>query len=515
MTDTEKQALESIRSTAATLAGDEWLTVQRYLQRYAQAIENGFGVPSARPKAREFLRELERAAFLAEGLHGSKAVYPEYLTGFRDRLEKALEPMENALERAHGYARLADLWNDDRPRRRLELGGFTPAGARGLLYAYHVAIPQMGRTPDIPTLALVPDLREACRRVLRVCDHLSDWPPPGMTGRLPEFYRKQEATFRDAASRAGAFFPDNPSAGVPELLTAGTRAYDLELLVRADRALKDVQKYIPSRAKPMYVQVAPAAQDLAAQDQADEARRRLERLVRPFEGLERFPLPEARHARAATRIAGRSYPVARAVFSREVALGIDAAATKGDPGPLNQALEARWLFGLLLKRGIADSAGLEKVGVANLVSFGLPEKTWEPFVAALDQNLRTWMATYAQGGRGDGAWLRAPEPWDALYHPVLAAQRQTADARTPGESDMEFLLRNLGRASVAWPSWSQWQTWAVGYHAVEAATAAGAGLEAAANWHRDRLRASGHYLRQTELEPPQGAAPRPVGRPRG
>ena len=501
MTEAEKRALASVLAASAKLSGQEWLPVQRALEHYVQAVENGFAVASARPKAREFLRELERAAFLAEGLHESKAVYPEYLKQRLERLASALEIMENPLQRAHGYARLADLWNDDRVRRQLELGGFTAAGARGVLFAYHVVIPPMGQSADPAVLAVAADLRQACRAILRVCDRLADWPPPDMTGRLPEFYKRQEGVFRDAVSRAGGLFPDDAAAGTPALVAAGRRANDLELLVRADRALKDVQKYVPSRVKPMYVQLAPAAQDLAAGNQIEEARRRLERLIRPFEGLEAFPMPEARHARAAARVGGRAYPGARTVFGREAALGIDAAASKGDPGPLNQALEARWLFGLLLDRAVADTAGLEKVGVANLASFGLPDKAWEAFVEALDQNLRTWLARYATSGRGDGSWLRAPEPWDLVYRPVLAAQRRTLDSRTAGESDLEFLLRNLAQASVAWPTWPQWQSWAAGYHVAEAATASNAGADAAADWHRERLRAVGGHLRRVELEP--------------
>jgi hypothetical protein len=507
MTAEERRTLAAVREQAEALTGEGWDEIRVRLEQFATAIENGFQVPSARPKAREFLKELARAARLAESLHGSKAVYSEYLEDMRGRLKGALDRMESPLHRADGYARLAQVERDDAMRRKLEAGGLTPLGARGILYARLVVYPEMRRTRKRSQRRQANALRHGCDRIVDICDRLADWPPPDMTGRLPEFYGVQEANFQEAASQAGSYFPRQPGDGIPAVSRARVQADDLERLVRADRTIKAVKRYVPTRAGPMYAQLGTAAQELVHRDQAAAARSRLESLIRPFEGLESFPLPEPRHAPAARQLVGLSYAKARRIFSRDVVVGIDAAS-KGNPRALNHALNARWLFGLLRHRVVARTQGLEEIDVANLPSLAVPPRLWEVFRQKLDQDLRSRFAKYAAEGAQRHSWMWVPATWDRVYHPVLAGQRLAVDARSEGETDVAFLLRNIEQATVAEPSRHRWYNWAVAYHVVEAARTMDAGFAAAADWHRDQVRRYGGRLRGVDLEPDSGSSDR-------
>ncbi len=498
MTDEETATLAAVRKRAEALDGEDWAEVRRFLERYASAVENGFQVASARPKAREFLDQIDRAARLAADLSESKVAYPAYLEEKRQDLTQALQLMEGPLERANGYARLARLEGTDELRRRIEAGGLEPEGGQGVLYARLVTWDEMRQSVDPAVLSQAQVLLRACDRVAEVCSRLPDWPPEPMTGRLADLYDRKAADFRKSASEAGMHFPADRTKGIPAMAAAQREADDLALLVRADRVIQAVRRYLPARAQAMYARLLPPAQGLVL-GRDDAARQKLTSLVRPFEGLEAFPLPDARHARSAQRLVGRSYTKARSVFSRDVALGIDAA-TKGDPAPLSRALYARWLFELLLHRSIALTDGLEEAGVANLPRLPMPPTVWEPFVEKLDQDLRSRFARYAGFGAQTHTWMKAPEVWDIVYQPVLAAQRLAVDGRTEGESDAAFLLRNLDRTTVADPSWTQWYSWAGAYHAVEAATTMNAGQGAAADWHRSMIHLYGRTYQWVKLE---------------
>jgi len=319
---------------------------------------------------------------------------------------------------------------------------------------------------------------------------------------MPEFYEKQKATFKSSASAAGAHLPADRAAGVPAIIDAGERARDLERLVRADRTIKAVQRYVPKCATNMYAQLGLAAKELVDQNNTQGARDKLESLIQPFEGLERFPMPEGRFVAAANRLVGRAFPAAKATFSKEVVTGIEAAS-KGDPAPLRRALQAQWLFALLEYRAIAETDHFARAGVEDLVSFAVPQKAWDAFLTDLDEELRTRLATYARAGNQGEGWMHAIERWGVPYHAVIAAQKQTLDARSAGETDLGFLLRDLDQASVPSPDWPRWQDWAVGYHVVEAINSMLAGQRGPAGWHRSRVWDCGGYLRGVELAPPE------------
>jgi len=70
-------------------------------------------------------------------------------------------------------------------------------------------------------------------------------------------------------------------------------------------------------------------------------------------------------------------------------------------------------------------------------------------------------------------------------------QRLTQAARRPGDSDLDRLMQNLAEAADPTPSELSIYGWAVGYHAVEAASALSAGFTRTAQWHLDEIRL--HY----------------------
>jgi len=147
------------------------------------------------------------------------------------------------------------------------------------------------------------------------------------------------------------------------------------------------------------------------------------------------------------------------------------------------------MFKMLRHRCVTEVDGLAKAGVTNLDAFSMHEKTYSRFVAAIDGHLRRILSKYA------AEHLVAASPqcqflwkWDTVYCMVGAAQRLTLKARHAGESDLDFLMRNLAQAADPTPPDSAWFGWAVGYHTVEAARCLAAGFDGAAGYHLGELR---------------------------
>jgi len=276
--------------------------------------------------------------------------------------------------------------------------------------------------------------------------------------------------------------------------------------VRTHNVYQRASEFLPSRSKALYAQLTAAAANLVARrDDPDEARAALDRLLIPFEQIEQIEMPEARHERAVTQIAGRSYATARTLLNREIALGIDAACT-GDPGVLQQALTGRSMFTLLWRRAVVLTDRLDRMGVGNLVPFSLPPSAWDPFVARIDQNLKAVLTAYPKLKQsGESAPLRAMETWDNVYRWAAAAQRLTVDAANEPEPPIDRLIRNLEQSAAASPPTRAWYNWAVGYHATEAAMTMLAGFEATADWHRSMIQQYRYYLIGVPLEPRETA----------
>lgn len=499
MTAQERDALGAVRAAAAKLEGDAWHDIRRSLERYADAIENGFAVPSARPRVREFLEHVDRAARLAEGLATTKAVYPEYREEMRGRLEQAVRSMESPLDRPRGYDLLRRVAEDDAYRRNLEDGGLSDGGALGVLYCRRIFYSARYATADPAIQHEAVEMRNACDAIAHVGGRLEDWPPADMAGKLRTMYARAEEIYRREASAAGAHFPDRRTAGIRPILSAGEHARDVERIIRADRVIKAVAKYMPNRARAMYAQLALASAELVSQKDIRGGRRKLEHLIRPFEGLEGFPMPEPEYHAAAAKIAGRAYTPARNVFARRVAEGIEAAS-EGNGRPLSDALEVRRLFSLLRIRAVSDTVGLDEPRPGCYYAFSLPEPVWEAFVESTNQLLRSMVAAYAKDGPGDYSWLRAPDPWNHVYRAGAGAARQTLDARADGETDLDFLVRCLERATATEPGRRTWYSWAAGYHLTEAAAGMNAGLSHTAGWHRGQLGRFDRYVSRLDLE---------------
>ncbi len=500
MTEAEKARIAKVKAVAAALEGDDWTTVSRYLERFAAAVEAGFTVARARPQAREFLGEVERAAELAQGLQASKIITPEYLKSCRDELADALEMMQSPLKRASGYADLGDVQAADHLRRQIEAASLTDKAAAGIVQTYYVLAPKLEASAAAVDVATGKRLESLCRAVARTFDKMRYWPPEGMSPQLRECYERQAAIFGKEIEEAGPQLPATPVDGLPLLASAASRASDLALIVRAASVLEAVKKYRPARTGAVTAQVTHAAQDLVVKHATPAARRQtLAGLVKPLEDLDAFPIAGPEYRRVVNRLGGRGYAAAQAVLSMELGAGIDAAAA-GDPAPLRRALGATHLFGLMRKRAMAEAAGLHKAGAANLVTFSVPEKIWQTFVDHMDKRLRVMFAEYARSGRRV-PWLRVCARWAAVYGPVVAGQRQTLDARLEGEGELDFLIRNLQRTAVPDPPAARAYAWYVGYHATEAAATMNAGFDAAADWHRDQMDGYDTYLRRVELDP--------------
>lgn len=510
MTEEEKARLEQVKAIAARLKGDEWTAVRDTLARFAEAVAVGMKVAGARPKVREFLEQIEQAARLAQSLYASKAVWPEYRKQRLGELARALALMSDPARRAEGYARLQTVWNGDHLRRQIEAGPTGAEAAQGIAYAYYRVAGRLRSAPGGAAATEAYQLETGCRKIAEVFENMTKWPPEGMPSDFRAFYEKQVPVFCKAAETAGRHFEPGGPVDLDLMAKAAQGAQDVERVIRAYRVCRQVSEFLPARAKAMYQQLRKATSAMVSGGEGQSsARRRLESMLRPFEGLEMFEVPEAAYQRAASRLAGRAYAPARRVLNREIGNGIDAAS-KGNPRTLARMLSAKSMWALLRHRAIARTLRLEPISVANLVTFSLPEeKGWNRFMANLDQRLLATLALYAKQGSKDRVPLWAIGAWDNVYYCVAAGQRLTRDARSEGESDLDLLFRNLERVAVSSPDGRTWKGWAVGYHAGEAATAINAGFEKTAEWHRGRVTRYGDSLRETDLEP----APKTTGRP--
>jgi hypothetical protein len=505
MTDAEQARLAQVRTIAGGLEGEAWLEIRRCLERYSDAVANGFAVASARPKAREFLDQIERAALLTKSLREGKGVYPKYLEDRLGPLEAALRNMESPLSRTHAYVQIEGQWDLDANRRRIAAGPITPKAAEGLTYAAYDYPARLRASPNPEAAERGQRILVESQRIASMFGMMAAWPPKDMKPELRDVYTRQAAVFARDAEEAGQRFAAKEYS-LEALAAAGNSARDLERIVRTHNVYQRASEFLPSRSKALYAQLTAAAANLVARrDDPAQARATLDRLLIPFEQIEQIEMPEPRHERAVTQVAGRTYTTARTLLNREIALGIDAACT-GDPAVLQQALTGRSLFTLLWCRAVVLTDRLDRMGVGNLVPFSLPPSVWDPFVARIDQNLKAVLAAYPKLKQsGDSAPLRAMEPWDNVYRWAAVAQRLTVDAANEPEPQIDRLIRNLEQAAAASPPSRVWHNWAVGYHATEAATTMLAGFEATANWHRSMIQRYGQFLIGVPLEPRETA----------
>ena len=500
MTEAEKQRIAEIRQTAASLTDAEWADVKELLDRYAAMIEAGFTVPSARPKVREMLGQIGRTTTLVRGLTASRVVPAEYVASCQKRLTKYLGYVGQASLRADAYTWLTGVWDHDATRRRIEGQGLPDNVASGLLYAYYVLQYKQNEAQTSAGRKAEGDLWRACKSILGTMDRMAAWPPAGMDPRLKACYDRQAGVFHRSVETAVAVVKGDASEAVAAFEAADNRGDDLALLIRAESVVQAIKTYRPSQAGAMYARMIQAAQGLAQDPRTvTEARRDLYRLVRPFEDLESFPTPDPADRRALSRLLGRTYTVAVTKLSRELGAGINAAAA-GDPRLLARALRCKALFRLARKRARAERGNLNGVSVSNLAPFSVPADVWMTFRSGVDRQLKAMFADYVRGAE-DADWYAMPGALESVYGPVLAGQRLTVEARSPGEPPMGFLLRNLGRAAVTDPSAKAQNGWVVGYHAVEAAVATLAELDGVAGWHRGEMRRARGYLDQVDLVP--------------
>ena len=501
MTEAEKQRIASLRQVAAALTEADWDAVADYVERFASMIEVGFTVAGARPKARELLEQTERAVELARSLASTQVLEEERLAGRRRGLLRSLAEMARPADRADGYARLERQWSHDAFRRRLETLDLSAEAARGLLRAREQVAPTWKQSELSEVVDDGRAMASACSSLGKTLGSMQNWPPKDMDDQFLECYGHQKKWFLEQLESAGRRVLEDAGKALGPLQVAARRGQDLALIVRAERVVKAVKRYRPRQAGRMYQQMLHPAKGLVVDpNSAERSRGQLEDFVRPFEDLEAFPAPEPAHRRMLSGLLGQVYPAAVAKLTRDLAVGIDSAAT-GDPMPLREALQAADLFGLARKRALAEEAGLQRAGVRNLAAFSMPAGLWTNFHQGLDRWLQAMFTAYVRG-RKTSLWRTEPAALEAVYGPVVAAQRLTLEARFPGEADLGFLMRNLQRVTVLDPPDRAGDAWRVGYHATEAAATTVADLDTVAAWHRRRMRYNREHLDRVELSAP-------------
>jgi hypothetical protein len=505
MTEAEKGRIEAVRAAAASLQGPEWDEVRSHLERFAAMVEAGFGVVSARPKARQLLAETERAARLARNFGTSQLMDEAIVQSRREQLAKVLALMADPAGRADGYALLDRLYDNDTFRRRLEGTGIPADAGRTFFHAYTDVVDGWRRSGDREAVHNATRLTQASWDVVRTLEKMAAWPPAEMPASLKACYRRQADLFKSSVTEAAVAVKADPGEGLASLESAAQRGSDLALVVRAETVVQAIKKYRPAQASGMYQRMIEAAQGLTVNPEAAvTARRQLLGLVRPFEDLETFPAPEPADQRALSRLLGRTYAAAAAKLSRDLGAGINAAA-QGNTVPLAQALRAEGLFRLARTRALAEQEDLARVPVGNLASFSVPAEVWTVFSDGLDRQLQAMFSDYLRGRETTG-WPTEPAALEAVYAPVVEARRATLDDVSPGESALDALLRNLRRATVVHPPVSTQDAWTVGYHVTEAAAATVADLDTVTQWHQRQMWAARTRL-QRAAQDAQAAKP--------
>jgi len=479
----EKAAVEKIRAVAATLAkGGPWENTRDALDRFSAIAEQGLTVERTRSGAQELLHHLLRAAEYVQDLTTSRSAYPEYVTARQEALAEAFGYLGKNDYRQYAYSRLRQISTGDRSRQAIDASPLSVAAAQGLLRGF--AMPQTAFTAADGTSNFEAfDTTRAS--LIGTLTKLTYWPPKTLAPQLAPAYKRFCDVFLQAAEAAGTTRPDVPVSLLEAYQTAATFGKDLERVVAANQAFRAVEQYAPQRAPALYTEFLtrsdPLAGSLAPADKA--ARPLLDEFLHPFLGLLDLQLPEPQHQRIAEALAGGNYKGALAMFGKQITAALGEAA-RGKGLSLESTLEARWMFKALRHRCITETDGLAKVGVANLDPLSMPEKVYSQFVAALDQHVRRLMARYA----GEHVVGASPQtlflaPWDSVYCSVGAAQRETLKTRHAGESDLDFLMRNLAQAADPAPPDSAWFGWAVGSNITEAATCLAAGYDRAAAYH--------------------------------
>jgi len=501
MTEAEKQRVAALREAAAALDDPAWADVAAHVQRFASMIEAGFTVASARPKARDLLAQTERAVDLARNLASSTLLDEALLASRRDDLLEALTYMTRPAQRATGYAGLARLRSADGFRRRVERAGLSPDAGRGLVQAYYDVAPKWEKSTSAQAIRDSGVMTSACSSIVHTLERMRGWPPADMAAGLQSCYTRQSDLFVRGTEAAGARVRQDPQEALSLMQAAAQRGSDLALIVRAETVVEAIKRYRPRQAGTMYQRMIQAAQGLVLDTAgAGRARMQLAGLVRPFEDLETFPAPDPALGRTLSGLLGRVYSAAVAKLSRDLGAGINFAAA-GNPLPLRQALRADDLFRLARKRALAEQAKLQRVPVANLAAFSMPPDLWATFHGGLDRRLQAMFTAYTRG-RETGLWWTEPAALEAVYGPVVAAQRLTLEARSPGEPGLDFLMRNLHRVAVPDPPDPARDAWALGYHATEAVATTIADLDTVAEWHRRRMRLHRRHLDRVDLSAP-------------
>ncbi|MCX5675790.1 MAG: hypothetical protein NTX87_12350 [Planctomycetota bacterium] len=484
----EKASLEKIRAVATALPADSaWAKTREALERFAPLAEQGLQVQRTRPGAQELLRHLARTAAYVQGLSSSKAAYPEYVATRQASLEEMLDSIGKKGSRQYGYSHLRRIYEGDQDRLALDASPLTPAACQGILRALGLRESSFTGADGERNFNAFYYGRIALMDVL---GRLPRWPPKEMSPQLAPLYAKFHEVFIQSAETAGKTPPDDPVALKDAYHAAGRFGKDLERVVVADRAIRAVEQYLPARAGPMYADFIRRAEPLAGSltVAAGNERPLLDQFLLPFQDLIDLELPGPQHQQAAAAFTGGAYKPALTMLGKQVTAGLnDAAKSRSDT--LQTALEARWMFKMLRHRCVSETDGLAKAGTANLDAFSLSEKTYTQFVAAIDGHLKRLLSKYA----AEHIILGSPQcqflwKWDSVYCMVGAAQRLTLKARHTGESDLDFLMRNLAQAADPAPPDSAWFGWAVGYHAVEAVTCLAAGYDGTAGYHLGELK---------------------------
>jgi len=496
LTAEQKGQLAKIRQVAAGLQDEAWLPIRKCLEEYAQAAEQGLQVGSVRAKSLDMLVHTHMAAQTIEGIHQpSRLVPPGYAETWRERLQGALLNLKGRDEWGVVHKEIQGKFHLEKVCRALEESPVSVRAAQGYLFTYDTRNKVLAPLfPNVAHTELISSdrfWRDARDNLLGLLGRTNQWPPKDMPPPLKQLYAAHAAIFIKTVEDTGRLCGSDLQAAIPRTREALGYGKDLERLVRAAQVLRTVPQRVPACAKVLSDCILKDAADMVKDP---KNRNRFDDLIKPLETMERLGAIDPKSAPAAARIGGPPYKVALALLNRQMTQGVEAVC-KGDSKALGKALEPVWMFDLLRWRAQTESPPLNKINLANLIAFSVPETTWKQYLKGLDRSLQAAFAEYAD--RAASPTVTPPlAAGEELCGLVLKVQEMTLDAAGAGSSDLDLLLINLGQVAGADPPEPAWHAWAVGHHLTEAAASASAGFDETAAWHSNQIRTYSKWLTQ-------------------
>lgn len=499
MAPADLRQLQHVRRVLERLDGEAWAETRTLLEKYAAAVEVGYSIGRARPKARELLEHVARAAYLVDSLNRGRGVTDGYASLRAKEIVEALRLVGRPETRARGLWLMHQQWEADAFRRRVAALPISRIAAQGLVYARYQG-QEAGLREGGAVDEAVSCLEVAAGRSGR-----------GIQANIRNAYDRQLKRVVSAIDAAGKLLAQNPVSAAGGLDAVREQCASLEAIIEANHilSLADRAKCTTGRTTRIWTRVRRLADH---PDSPARHREALEAAIGDIEELKGLRLPPDEHLPAVNRLVGSTYR--RAIWR----LGPDVERLLGRSDEETESLSVfqermdkirnrvrilSSVFQAVSLRAATTAYRFDKAPVSRLTAFSMPESCWKASQDAMDADLRAMLASYAEMGKAQARWEERAELWQEVYRPVAVAQRRTLARPAEEVTDVRVLAR-LERIAAADPPAEARNAWAVAFHLTGAAAAMTGGFDETARWHLKQIDACDEAWRSEPILPTPG-----------